>query len=133
MLPPGATATVDNTEAEVTTEPAALVLLTTTAGATVDDTTVEPWSFVVVTATTTLVGAVVARALVVCAMTLPTLSVVVVVTGTRTPVSVEVPRTTDVSVVEVSGGGTVVVTVFSQPIFKLWNCQKSNEAGLSAA
>jgi len=88
-LPPGATATVDSTEADVTTEPSWAVLVTIVAGANVELTTACPWLSVVVIWTATLVGATESRALLVWMVTLPAASVEVVTTGTRTPVAVD--------------------------------------------
>ena len=91
MLPPGATVTPERGEADVTVCPCAFVVVISAAGAVEEVTTVWPWSFVVVTGTTTLVGAEAASADVVWITTLPALSVDDFVTGTRTPLVVPPP------------------------------------------
>lgn len=87
-LPPGPTATLEMGEAVVITEPAALVVVTRIAPAMDEVVTAWPCSFVVVIATTTLVGAVFSNACVVSTMVLPSLAVDESSTGTRTPVMV---------------------------------------------
>lgn len=85
-LPPGATATLDNGEVVVLTDPAWSVEVMTAAGAMVEVMTVWPLLLVVVTGTATLVSAEFWKALVVRTVVRPSVSVEVTCTGTRTPV-----------------------------------------------
>lgn len=75
-------------DAVVMVLPAAFVVVIIAAGTVVFDVIVWPASFVVVTSTTVLVSAVDWNADVFFVTVLPDLSVVVIVTGTMTPVSV---------------------------------------------
>lgn len=88
MMPPAPTLTLERGEVVVTAWPFEFVLVMTAAGTLVDVVKVLPWALVVVTATSTLVGADVAKADDVRTTTLPSDCVDDTVTGTITPLAI---------------------------------------------
>lgn len=87
-MPPAPTLTLERGEVVVTAWPFEFVLVMTAAGTLVDVVKVLPWALVVVTATSTLVGADVAKADDVRTTTLPSDCVDDTVTGTITPLAI---------------------------------------------
>ena len=88
MLPPAAIRTLASGEVVTMVEPRESVRVSTAAGASDEVVIVLPWEFVVVIATSTLVGATLSKADVVCTTKLPAESVDEISIGTNTPLTV---------------------------------------------